>query len=108
MRRLPATGAARLLRQFSSPWPWALLLLAMRYRLLVPADRTAVEVTQAYWGGFARNGHPGTAGGTTWAAFDPALESYLDLDASPVMGADLRAAECDLIDAIPGASVGEE
>ena len=54
----------------------------------------------AYWARFAVNGDPNGAGATLWPRYDPALDSYLDLDNTIFAGLGVRTARCDFWDAL--------
>ena len=52
----------------------------------------------AYWARFAANGDPNGAGATFWPRYDPALDSYLDLDNAIFSSAGVRPTRCDFWD----------
>lgn len=54
----------------------------------------------AYWARFAANGDPNGGGATLWPRYDPALDSYLDLDNTIFSGAGVRTARCDFWDVL--------
>ena len=62
-----------------------------------------------YWTRFARTGDPDGGGAPAWPAYDPATDSYLELDTTISARSGLRAAACDLLDtlAAPAADPSE-
>ncbi len=65
-------------------------------------ERALSDAMNGYWSRFAANGNPNGPGATLWPRYDPALDTYLDLDNVTTSGEGVRASRCDFWDAVAG------
>ncbi|HSB64022.1 MAG TPA: carboxylesterase family protein, partial [Thermoanaerobaculia bacterium] len=100
-KSLDSTAAAALGAYHSLELPFAFGTLG-KFAGFTPSARELAlsSAMNAYWARFAANGDPNGAGATFWPRYDPALDSYLDLDNAIFSGAGVRPARCDFWDAL--------
>lgn len=63
------------------------------------------ELMQSYWIGAAAGAGPNAEGAPQWPRYDSAHRQYLEIDATPTVGADLKAQKCAVLNALPLVSI---
>lgn len=67
-----------------------------------PSDREVAlsDAMMGYWTRFAKTGDPNGGAAPPWAPYDPAVDSFLDMDTPIKSGGGLRQSQCDFLDTV--------